>query len=94
MTNYNQPLDINSRLDKAHEYYLNAKRPCCPAPFPDYVQRHPLLEQISGNHPIPSPPMPFWWSENVLNAPQLRKFPWLKEVLDQVTWQEMIEGKI
>lgn len=94
MTDYNQPLNIQERLQKAHEYYLNAKRPCCPSPFPDYIPRHPLLQQISGIHPIPSPPMPFWWSENVLNAPQLKKYEWLKEVLDTVTWTELIEGKI
>lgn len=87
-------IDPVERLLKTQAYYEKALRPCCPVPFPGYVPRHPLLEQLRGNHPIPSPPMPFWWTENVINSAQLRKFPWLKEVLDNVTWTELMEGKI
>lgn len=92
--NYEEKFDIESSLIKARLFYESAQRSCCPTPFPDYMPRNPLLQKIQGEHAIPSPPMPFWWSENVINSPQLNKFPWLKEVLVGVTWQELMEGKI
>ncbi|HZW49679.1 MAG TPA: hypothetical protein VFF80_06075 [Bacillota bacterium] len=94
MTDYFTTIDPTLCLQQAEDFFLKAQRPCCPKVFPGYAPRHPLLQQISGIHAIPSPMMPFWWTEGIINSPQLLKTPWIKELLDTVTWQEMMEGKI
>ncbi|MCE5196017.1 MAG: hypothetical protein LLG09_02665 [Negativicutes bacterium] len=94
MTDYFAAIEPDLRLQQAKAFFQNAQRTCCPKSFPDFMPRHPLLQQISGVHAIPSPMMPFWWSEGILNSPQLQKTPWIKELLQTVTWQEMMEGKI
>ncbi|MCL2498152.1 MAG: hypothetical protein FWF06_06015, partial [Symbiobacteriaceae bacterium] len=86
--------DWTESYRRAAEFFQTVQRSCCPKEFPPYLPRNPLLQQLFGEHKVPDPSLPFWWKEGILNSQQARENPWLRDLLQTVTWAEMIEGKI
>jgi len=81
-------------IARAESFFANVKRPCCPRELPEFAPRHPLLQSLSGYHIAPDPLLPFWWTEGVLNSAEAKRLPWLRALLQQVTWAEVMDGKV
>ncbi len=81
-------------LQRAESFFQQVRRECCPISLPQYQPRVNALESLVGEHGIPTPSLPYWWSSGVLQSPQLTRLPWLKQLLTGVTFQELLEGRI
>lgn len=81
-------------LARAETFFQQVRRDCCPASLPQYLPRVSVLEGFVGEHAVPTPSLPFWWINGVLQSPQLARLPWLKQLLTGVTHQELLEGRI
>ena len=85
---------VETSYHRAESFFLRVQRPCCPKEFPGYVPRHPQLQKLCGDHLVPDPTLPFWWTEGVVNSAQAKAQPWLRDLLTEVTWAEMMEGRV
>ena len=79
---------------RAQAFFHRVQRPCCPQEFPGFAHRSEFIQMIAGEHTVPDPALPFWWTEGIVNSHQAKEQQWLRELLAQVTWQEMMEGRI
>ncbi|MCL2548226.1 MAG: hypothetical protein FWE76_03575 [Symbiobacteriaceae bacterium] len=89
-----ETFSLTESIAGTQRFFARVQRPCCPVAIPPYQIRHPLLQQIAGYHVAPDPLLPFWWTEGVLNSSDAKRLPWLRCLLQQVTWAEMMEGKV
>lgn len=86
--------DVCLDYQRAKSFYEQVRRPCCPQEFPDFVPRSPYINAILGIHTVPDPDLPFWWTEGIVNSAQAKQNPWLRELLQEITWAEVMEGRI
>ncbi|MGE5652655.1 MAG: hypothetical protein ACM3ZQ_00110 [Bacillota bacterium] len=81
-------------LQRAEAFFQQVRRECCPTSLPPYQPRVSILESLVGEHGVPTPSLPYWWTTGVLQSPQLARLPWLKQVLVGVTYHELLEGRV